>query len=125
MTYISVALKLSELIQNISPPAEESDYVAIAYTTRNRMERGGCLDDIITEARLTEVGQNSCQAACSAPDSILRSLSIVSGVFAGLYEDPTRGATRFHRHDETPSWAEGRPSNALLGPYIYYGEENT
>lgn len=125
MTQFATALRLSGIIQEVSPNPGENDIIAMAYATRNRIGKGGTLDDIIAEASLPERGQNSCQTAVNPADSDLKSLSLVTGVFAGLYDDPTRGATRFHRHDRTPSWAQGRVPNALLGSYMYYREENS
>lgn len=34
--------------------------------------------------------------------------------------DPTRGATRFHRHDEAPDWARYLSPVALIGRYLFY-----
>ncbi|VAW18149.1 hypothetical protein MNBD_ALPHA09-260 [hydrothermal vent metagenome] len=34
--------------------------------------------------------------------------------------DPTRGATHFHRHDETPPWAATQEPTALIGCYLFY-----
>ena len=34
--------------------------------------------------------------------------------------DPTRGATRFHRHDETPDWSRRSIPVALIGHYLFY-----
>jgi spore germination cell wall hydrolase CwlJ-like protein len=34
--------------------------------------------------------------------------------------DPTRGATRYHRHDEAPGWARRRRPVALIGAYLFY-----
>jgi len=34
--------------------------------------------------------------------------------------DPTRGATHFHRHDESPPWAATREPTALIGCYLFY-----
>jgi len=38
----------------------------------------------------------------------------------GGVDDPTDGATRFHCHDETPSWAENMDIRAIIGPYLFY-----
>lgn len=34
--------------------------------------------------------------------------------------DPTRGATHFHRHDQSPPWAATREPTALIGCYLFY-----
>jgi len=36
--------------------------------------------------------------------------------------DPTRGAVRYHRHDEEPLWARRLEPVALIGGYLFYAE---
>ena len=36
--------------------------------------------------------------------------------------DPTRGATRFHRHDEAPVWARHLIPTALIGAYLFFAD---
>ena len=44
-----------------------------------------------------------------------------SGVPPGA-ADPTRGATRFHRHDEAPVWARHLLPTALIGAYLFFAD---
>jgi hypothetical protein len=34
--------------------------------------------------------------------------------------DPTRGATRYHRHDRFPGWARLAEPVALIGGFVFY-----
>jgi hypothetical protein len=36
--------------------------------------------------------------------------------------DPTRGAVRYHRHDEEPHWARWLDPVALIGSYLFYAD---
>lgn len=51
-----------------------------------------------------------------------RALAVFARVVAGGVADPTEGATRFHCHDETPSWAEKMDIRAVIGPYLFYSD---
>ena len=70
--------------------AEEIEAAAIAWAIRNRLHGGG--------------------TAAFAP-------TLETGP-PGF--DPTRGATRFHRHDERPEWARHHLPVALIGRYLFY-----
>lgn len=64
-----------------------------------------------------------CKSSCAAgfPDRCFcRALAIVCQVWCGAYEDPTRGATRFHKHDACPGWARARQPQALIGGWLFY-----
>lgn len=49
-----------------------------------------------------------------------RVLAVFTQVVAGAVDDPTNGATRFHCHDETPTWTETMDIRAVIGPYLFY-----
>ncbi|MGX1196913.1 hypothetical protein [Parvibaculum sp. MBR-TMA-1.3b-4.2] len=49
-----------------------------------------------------------------------RVLGLAARILAGEVPDPTRGATRFHAHDELPAWAEERMPCALIGGHLFY-----
>ncbi len=53
-----------------------------------------------------------------------RALAVFARVVAGALADPTEGATRFHCHDETPSWAEDMDIRAVIGPYLFYASRS-
>ena len=52
-----------------------------------------------------------------------RALAVFTRVAAGALDDPTDGATRFHCHDETPTWAENMDIRAIIGPYLFYAPD--
>jgi hypothetical protein len=52
-----------------------------------------------------------------------RALAVFTRVVAGSIDDPTDGATRFHCHDETPTWAKGMDIRAIIGPYLFYAPD--
>jgi hypothetical protein len=49
-----------------------------------------------------------------------RSIAAACLVLSGEAADPIRGATRFHRHDQTPIWARPLEPVALIGQRFYY-----
>lgn len=49
-----------------------------------------------------------------------RAFAIACLVVSGDMEDPTGGATHFHRHTENPEWALAATPKALIGSYLYY-----
>lgn len=55
-----------------------------------------------------------------ADEEVLRSLAVVCQSWCGDIEDPTGGADMFHRHNETPAWAQNRTPTALIGSMLYY-----
>ncbi len=117
---IEHALKVSELVQREARKDSKTDLVATAYAIFNRLPQGGNLDHIAIDRKSDKMGDFSSTGSETPVEPCFKSLSIVAGVFAGLYEDPTNGATRFHRHDQCPGWAEKMQPCALLGPYLYY-----
>ena len=114
------ALRVSEFVRIEAGKNSETDLIATAYAIYNRSLRRDNLDHIAFDRKSDNMGDFSSTCPETAVEPCFKSLSIVAGVFAGLYEDPTNGATRFHRHDCCPSWAENMQPCALLGPYLYY-----
>ena len=49
-----------------------------------------------------------------------RALGLVCQAMTEDDDDPTDGATRCHRHDATPPWAEGLAPVALVGRLFFY-----
>ena len=119
-TDLNHTLATSKLVQLVATRDRITDLTAIAYAIKNRLSKGDAFSHIARESGMPEMGDFS--STCPNPDeqTCLKSLSIVAGVFAGLYEDPTQGATRFHRHDHSPAWAVNLQPCALLGPHLYY-----
>lgn len=52
-----------------------------------------------------------------------RSLALVCLILAGDIEDPTRGATKFHAHDDWPCWARDAEPRALIGQRFFYAAD--
>lgn len=120
MTPLENALSVCNLVRKEFRDTEFYDIIPIVYAIKNRLSRGESLDQVVRELKSPKLGDYSFSGGGQSGEPCLTSLSIVAGVFAGLYDDPTNGATRFHRHDHTPAWADGLQCTALLGPYIYY-----
>ena len=49
-----------------------------------------------------------------------KAFGVVCLLWCGEYDDPTHGATCFHKHDETPVWARSRLPQALIGHWMFY-----
>ncbi len=47
-------------------------------------------------------------------------MSAACQAVAGEVLDPTRGATRCHRHDTEPDWAAAHVATAILGDVVFY-----
>ncbi len=120
MNHIEDTIKVCNLVERFINVDKNIDEIATTYAITNRLRRGDSLDQIILDHESTKMGDHSSTTVEEPAEPSLRSLAIVAGVFAGLYEDPTDGATRFHRHDRAPEWAAGLQCTALLGPYMYY-----
>lgn len=50
-------------------------------------------------------------------------LRVARRAVAGVLPDPTGGATRYHRADDRPDWAEGLFPIAEIGGSLFYGGE--
>jgi len=122
MTKIENALDACKFIQSMCFRSGKIDLVPMAYAIRNRLDDGGNLHQIAIECGSRKVGENSSTYDPGDDEPCMEAVSIVTGVFAGLYDDPTNGATRFHRHDHCPNWSKTLQASALLGSYIYYRE---
>lgn len=72
----------------------ELEVLALAWTIRNRQIH-------LNRVRSQDTGGTDSTAPFGLPD-------------------PTRGATHFHRHNETPPWAATREPTALIGCYLFY-----
>jgi hypothetical protein len=91
---------------------DEEGQVAMACAILNHMRRFG-----------REGGGNGGAQACEplAVERLpWRAFAIACLVVSGDMEDPTAGATHFHRHTENPEWAQAATPKALIGSYVYY-----
>jgi hypothetical protein len=117
--------RLAQSLMAAAALEPEEAQVAVAWLARNviagcgRSVDEGCarLRSLLAN-RAIEI--NPCGASGFADKQFCRTFSILCRVWAGDLEDPTSGATTAHRHDETPSWAEGIPATALIGPWVFY-----
>jgi len=93
---------------------DEEGQVAMACAILNHMRRFGSDGG----------GQGGAAARVSKPLSLerlpWRAFAIACLVVSGDMEDPTGGATHFHRHTENPDWAQAATPKALIGSYVYY-----
>lgn len=51
---------------------------------------------------------------------MLEVTSLVSGVLAGMYADPTGGANHYHHKNINPSWANPNKITAQIGNHRFY-----
>ncbi|MCP5083210.1 MAG: hypothetical protein GY948_16095 [Alphaproteobacteria bacterium] len=114
------ALKASKFVQFVATRDGITDLIATSYAIKNRLSKGGELHHIARDLEVSNMGDFSSTCHNTDEEPCLKSLSVVAGVFAGLYDDPTNGATRFHRHDQCPGWSLNLQPCALLGPHLYY-----
>lgn len=93
---------------------------AISWVLLNRRARG---DGDLPGFRPEGAGPEWKAGALCAPvgAETARAIAALSRVLAGSVPDPTRGATRFHCHQEDPAWAAAMEIRAAIGPYLFYG----
>lgn len=70
----------------------------------------------------TAIFTNSSEWAPFTNQAFSRVLANVWLVCHGDIPDPTAGAVRFHRHDQSPYWSKNYEPSALMGRRIYYQE---
>lgn len=108
-------MRLALAIRDLMEDEGEEGRVAIACAVLNRMRRFGPDD---------EDGGPQGGAAARAPDVfdpvLCRALAVACLVLSGDLDDPTDGATHFHRHTEQPGWARRATPKALIGRHIFY-----
>ena len=116
----------------------ELERLALAWVVRNRSQLAGRF--VRTEMRVhPRFGDGSLRLACrsvsrdaGAPErdasgtarlpgpAYYRALATACLVLSGDCADPTQGSVDFHRHDESPKWAEARVAAALIGSRLFY-----
>lgn len=143
----SIRELFAETIVQCSCEPSQTELIALAWALRNRAERlrqalgkGGELTAAeareLSRALLADMGIKAARRkrrangngdAGRARDSrtFQQALACVALVFDGLLPDPTKGASRVHRHDEEPGWADGYEATALIGALMFLrsGEE--
>ena len=132
-------LSLAAVLSRLSKNEPRNALVALAWTIRNRQKnrkksirssRSGIAsifyhDSISHAGRLVTVRSWNILAFLRSgiDKNYYRSLAIASLVWSGEEVDPTVGATRFHRHDDWPEWAESSEPVALIGNWFFYTQE--
>jgi len=139
--------RLAETILRCSQAGGQSELIALAWSLRNRAQtvlgHGNDARPIseadaesLTRAMFTDVGLDTAEAAgrqnghgraAGATDSVAfqQAQACISLVFDGLVPDPTNGASRVHRHDQEPCWANACEATALIGPLMFLRECDT
>lgn len=106
-------MRLALAIRDLMDDEDEEGRVAIACAALNRMRRFGPDD-----------GGSQGGAAAHAPGladpGLCRALAVACLVLSGDLDDPTGGATHFHRHTEHPEWARRATPKALIGRHLFY-----
>lgn len=124
ITDIAVCLKT---VLALSHHESELSQIAIAHVIRNRLavrpetsQISEVCADVLRFDRNTK-SEPLVQNLCFNDESrYWRALALICNVWSLDYDDPTQGATRFHRHDVTPDWAKGLDANALIESRLYY-----
>jgi len=105
---------------------DEDVLAALSWAFLNRRANGDGSE--ITPAAASAPARSPEWAAALMGDPLeqetARALAVFARVVAGGVADPTEGATRFHCHDETPSWAENMDIRAVIGPYLFYASRS-
>ena len=80
-------------------------------------------DDNPGRSRMLELGGTARGGAASAAELLFTTcLRIARRAVAGLLEDPTAGATRYHDRSTLPDWASGREPTAEIGNRLFYAD---
>lgn len=109
---IAVAHAITNLLRSKGHPADNTAVADMPWCQLPRICR-----DLIANAGVRANGELTPgfhdPAYCLA-------FSNVCVVVSGQSDDPTRGATHFHRHDRLPPWARDREPLALIGSWFFY-----
>ncbi len=138
ITDLAKILSLAAVLSRLAKNESRNSLVALAWTIRNRQKNRrkttGLLpsriagifyhDSISHAGRLVTVRSWNILAFLRSgiDKNYCRSLAISSQVWSGDEADPTVGATRFHRHDDWPEWAERSEPVALIGNWFFYSQ---
>lgn len=110
---VRLALVIRDVLEDEGRDAGEEGQVALACAILNRMRRFGP-DDSGTGGA---AGAGNCDFADAA---FARAFAVACLVLSGDIDDPTGGATHFHRHSRNPKWARGAVPKALIGQHMFY-----
>lgn len=120
----------------------EEGQVAVAWVMRNRVIAAQAFAARLGRAHPL-FGDGTLVGACRAPRQFsawnpgdanaaklaqvgfedaayCRAFAVGCQVWGGLINDPTGGATHYHRHDIEPAWAKSMTPKALIGAHMFY-----
>lgn len=109
-------MRLALAIRDLMEDEEEDGRVAIACAALNRMRRYGPEG----EGGGGAPSGPAAHARDFSDPALCRAIAVACLVLSGDLEDPTGGATHFHRHTEEPGWARTATPKALIGQYMFY-----
>ena len=92
---------------------------ALSWVLLNRRGAGHALDPLLLPDGAPVDWIEGALKLSISPQA-MRAVSIFASVVSGAVTDPVRGATRFHNHRESPSWADKMELRAVIGPYLFY-----
>ncbi len=109
-----LAVAIREVLDSEGGQDDEEGQVALACAILNRMRRFGPSGE----------GGGGAAAHVGVWDvtdtGFCRAFAVACLVLSGDIEDPTGGATHFHRHAENPKWARRATPKALIGRHLFY-----
>lgn len=110
---LAEAVGLARRLRDEAAGESEEGRVALAWALVNAREGLGGRGE-------SEEGDGAAADADFSDPAFCRALAALCLVAAGDIADPTRGATRFHAHDEDPAWARRTTPSALIGRHFFY-----
>ena len=115
---VRLALAIREVLEDEGNAESEEGQVALACAILNRFRRYGPDEGGSGGA----AGPNAMrESGCDFGEaSFARAFAVACLVLSGDIEDPTGGATHFHRHTLNPKWARRAVPKALIGQHMFY-----
>tara|TARA_R110000868_G_scaffold244926_4_gene501414 strand:+ start:9434 stop:9883 length:450 start_codon:yes stop_codon:yes gene_type:complete len=110
---VRLALAIREVLEDEGNAESEEGQVALACAILNRFRRYGPDEGGSGGA----AGDRSCEFGKA---SFARAFAVACLVLSGDIDDPTGGATHFHRHTLNPKWARRATPKALIGQHMFY-----
>ena len=92
--------------------------IALAWAARNCLESGIQVPEFA--GLVPCMNEDAEDSGHSQVDAFWATVKILMDVFCDDQSDPISGATRFHRHDSCPKWADKKEPCALIGSYFFY-----
>ncbi len=110
---VRLALAIRDVLEDEGREESEEGQVALACAILNRIRRFGPDEG--------GSGGTAGHGACDFGEaSFARAFAVACLVLSGDIDDPTGGATHFHRHNLNPKWARRATPKALIGQHMFY-----